>query len=74
MLDTCSSIPVIHKKPAPVIPGGAHKKPQTHMKKQNHKDLYKGGDSILFSAIVVAVTGLAGLLFIISAFILNLIK
>lgn len=74
MLDNCSSMLVIHKKPTPVMPGGAHKKPHTNMKNENHKDLYKGGDSILFSAIVVAVTGLAGLLFIVSSIIINLIK
>ena len=65
---------MIHKKPTPVRPGGAHKKPHTKMKKEKPNNLYKGGDSILFSAVVVTVTALAGILFILSAIIINLIK
>lgn len=56
------------------MPGGAHKKPHTKMKKEKPNNLYKGGDSILFSAVVVTVTALAGILFILSAIIINLIK
>jgi hypothetical protein len=44
------------------------------MKDNNNKDLYKGGDSILFSAIVVAVAGLAGSIVLIVALTLNLLK
>lgn len=44
------------------------------MKHKKDNELYKGGDSILFSAIVVGIAGLAGSILILVALILNLIK
>lgn len=73
MLDTLPDL-VIHNEPIPLEGGGILKKPHTIiMKDNNNKDLYKGGDSVLFSAIIVSIAGLVGLILLTVSLIINYI-